>query len=106
LRLSAVIYLPRRQGRLERGAASPEKNVTPVAVANHPRGNDRSRGGRRHNRKSWTEGPKPTHEKLIAALESLNRFDLGGVDVTYGPGVRTGTCYIDITIVKGGKFIR
>jgi len=52
-------------------------------------------------------GPKPTRDKLITALESLNRFDLGGVDVTYGPGIRTGTSYIDITIVsKTGKFIR
>jgi branched-chain amino acid transport system substrate-binding protein len=52
-------------------------------------------------------GPKPTRDKLITALESLNRFDLGGVDVTYGPGTRTGTRYIDITIVsRTGKFIR
>src|SRR6266705_1732670 len=52
-------------------------------------------------------GPKPTREKLVTALESLNRFDLGGVDVTYGPGTRTGTSYIDITIVsRTGKFIR
>jgi len=52
-------------------------------------------------------GPKPTREKLVAALESMNRFDLGGLDVTYGPGKRTGTSYIDITIVsKTGKFMR
>jgi len=52
-------------------------------------------------------GPKPTREKLVTALESMNRFDLGGIDVTYGPGTRTGTRYIDITIVsKAGVFIR
>jgi len=52
-------------------------------------------------------GPKPTREKLVAALESMNRFDLGGVDVSYGPGTRTGTSYIDITIVsKTGRFMR
>ena len=52
-------------------------------------------------------GPKPTREKLIAALESLDRFDLGGVDVTYGPGIRTGTRYIDITIIsKTGNYLR
>ncbi len=52
-------------------------------------------------------GPKPTREKLVAALESLNRFDLGGVDVTYGPGIRTGTRYIDITIIsKTGHYVR
>jgi ABC-type branched-subunit amino acid transport system substrate-binding protein len=52
-------------------------------------------------------GPRPTREKLVAALESLKRFDLGGIDVTYGPGIRTGTSYIDITIVsRTGKFVR
>jgi ABC-type branched-subunit amino acid transport system substrate-binding protein len=52
-------------------------------------------------------GPKPTREKLVAALESMRRFDLGGVDVTYGPGIRAGTSYIDITIVsRTGKFMR
>jgi len=52
-------------------------------------------------------GPRATREKVVASLESLNRFGLGGVDVTYGPGKRTGTSYIDITIVgKSGKFLR
>jgi ABC-type branched-subunit amino acid transport system substrate-binding protein len=52
-------------------------------------------------------GPKPTREKLIAGLESMNRYDMGGVDVTYGPNNRTGTTFIDITIIsKNGKFVR
>ncbi len=52
-------------------------------------------------------GPKPTREKLIAGLESMQRYDLGGVEVTYGPQVRTGTTYIDITIIgRNGKFVR
>jgi len=52
-------------------------------------------------------GPKPTREKLIAGLESLDKFDMGGVDVTYGPQLRTGTSFIDITIIsKNGKFVR
>jgi ABC-type branched-subunit amino acid transport system substrate-binding protein len=52
-------------------------------------------------------GPKPTREKLITGLESMRGFDLGGVLVTYGPGVRTGTSFIDITIIsKTGKFVR
>jgi len=52
-------------------------------------------------------GPKPTREKLIAGLESMNRYDMGGVDVTYGPHNRTGTTYIDLTIIgKSGKFVR
>lgn len=52
-------------------------------------------------------GPKPTREKLITALESMQRLDLGGVDVTYGPQKRTGTEYIDITIInRNGMFVR
>ena len=52
-------------------------------------------------------GKQPTREKLIAGLESMKAFDLGGLDVTYGPNLRTGTTYIDITIIsKSGKFVR
>jgi len=52
-------------------------------------------------------GPKPTREKLIAGLESLNKFDMGGVDVSYGPELRAGTSFIDLTIIsKSGKFVR
>jgi len=52
-------------------------------------------------------GKQPTRDKLIAGLESMQQFDLGGVDVSYGPELRTGTSYIDITIIgKSGKFVR
>jgi ABC-type branched-subunit amino acid transport system substrate-binding protein len=52
-------------------------------------------------------GPKPTREKLIAGLESLEKFDMGGVDVSYGPQLRAGTSFIDLTIIsKSGKFVR
>jgi ABC-type branched-subunit amino acid transport system substrate-binding protein len=52
-------------------------------------------------------GAKPTREKLIAGLESLNKFDMGGVDVSYGPDLRAGTSFNDITIIsKSGKFVR
>jgi branched-chain amino acid transport system substrate-binding protein len=52
-------------------------------------------------------GKQPTREKLIAGLESMKAFDLGGLDVSYGPDLRAGTTYIDITIVgRNGKFVR
>jgi len=52
-------------------------------------------------------GPRPTREKLVAALESMQRLDLGGVDVTYGQQNRTGTQYIDLTIInRAGMFVR
>jgi ABC-type branched-subunit amino acid transport system substrate-binding protein len=51
-------------------------------------------------------GPAPTREKLVAALETLQRHDLGGVEVTYGPGVRAGSNYTDITMIdKRGQLI-
>ena len=51
-------------------------------------------------------GPQPTREKLIKGLESMNRVDLGGIFVTYGPDDRTGTTFVDLTVVsKDGKFI-
>jgi len=52
-------------------------------------------------------GKQPTRDKLIAGLEAMQQFDLGGVDVSYGPELRAGTSYIDITIIgKNGKFVR
>jgi ABC-type branched-subunit amino acid transport system substrate-binding protein len=52
-------------------------------------------------------GKQPTREKLIAGLESLKQFDLGGIDVTYGPSLRVGTSFIDLTIIgRSGKFVR
>ena len=53
-------------------------------------------------------GKEPTREKLINGLESMKGFDLGGgLDVTYGPNLRVGTSYIDLTIIsKTGKFVR
>jgi ABC-type branched-subunit amino acid transport system substrate-binding protein len=52
-------------------------------------------------------GKQPTREKLIAGLETMKGYDLGGLDVTYGPNLRTGTSYIDLTIIgKAGKFVR
>ena len=52
-------------------------------------------------------GPRPTREKFVAALEGLQRFDLGGVVVSYGPQARTGSQYVELTIIgRQGKFIR
>jgi len=52
-------------------------------------------------------GPAPTREKLVAALESMNRLDLGGIDVTYGHGNRSGASFIDLTMIgRDGKYMR
>jgi ABC-type branched-subunit amino acid transport system substrate-binding protein len=52
-------------------------------------------------------GPKPTREKVQVALESLQKFDLGGLEITYGPDDHTGLDFADLSIIgTDGKFRR
>ncbi|QIL83400.1 ABC transporter substrate-binding protein [Diaphorobacter sp. HDW4A] len=49
-------------------------------------------------------GPKVDRESLIAGLESLSDFDLGGVRMRFGKGRREGNTYTDIvTVDANGK---
>ena len=51
--------------------------------------------------------PKPTREKLILALESINRFDIGGLEISYSKDDHTGLDFTDLSIIgKDGKFQR
>ena len=52
-------------------------------------------------------GPKPTRDKMQAALESIRKFDLGGLEVTYGADDHTGLDFADLSIIgSDGKFKR
>jgi len=52
-------------------------------------------------------GPKPTREKVHTALESLRKFDLGGLEISYGPADHTGLDFADLAIIgPDGKFRR
>jgi branched-chain amino acid transport system substrate-binding protein len=52
-------------------------------------------------------GREPTPASLVQALESLGEVDLGGFRVRYGPGERTGSSFVDSTIITvGGRFMR
>lgn len=52
-------------------------------------------------------GPKPTREKIRASLESLQNFDLGGLQISYAPGDHTGLDFADLSIVGvDGRFRR
>ena len=52
-------------------------------------------------------GPNPTRAKLIAALEGIRNFDLGGLEVSYGPDDHTGLDVADLSIIGlDGKFKR
>lgn len=52
-------------------------------------------------------GPGLTREAFVQALESLRRHDLGGIEIGYGPGRRTGSAYVELSILtEDGKYRR
>ena len=52
-------------------------------------------------------GPKPNRERLQAALEGLQKFDLGGLEVSYSPTDHSGLDFADLSIITSdGKFRR
>lgn len=52
-------------------------------------------------------GPKPTALRLRDALESMQKFDLGGVEVSYSATDHTGLDFADLSIIgSDGKFRR
>ena len=51
-------------------------------------------------------GKEPTRDKLIATLEGMHDFDLGGEVVNFGPD-HVGRRFVELTIVgKDGRFLR
>ena len=51
--------------------------------------------------------PKPTRERLQAALEDMQNFDLGGLVISYSPTDHTGLDFADLSIISAdGKFRR
>lgn len=52
-------------------------------------------------------GPKPSRDKLQAALESIRKLDLGGLEVNYSPEDHSGLDFADLSIIgTDGKFRR
>jgi branched-chain amino acid transport system substrate-binding protein len=52
-------------------------------------------------------GPQPTREGFVRALESMQRLDLGGLMVTYGPHDHTGSEFVELTMIgRDGRFVR
>jgi len=52
-------------------------------------------------------GKNPTREKLIAALETMDPYDVGGFKITYTPTDHRGSRFVDLTIIsKEQKFVR
>lgn len=52
-------------------------------------------------------GGKPTRARIQAALEGMQKFDLGGMDISYSPGNHSGLDFADLSIISAsGKFRR
>ncbi|MBX3638046.1 MAG: ABC transporter substrate-binding protein [Rubrivivax sp.] len=52
-------------------------------------------------------GPNPTRASLLAALNGMGRYDLGGLEVGYSATDRTGLDYADLSIIGAdGRFMR
>lgn len=52
-------------------------------------------------------GPEPTRARVLAALESLHDFDLGGMTVSYGPRERVGSRFVEVTVIGGdGRLLK
>jgi ABC-type branched-subunit amino acid transport system substrate-binding protein len=52
-------------------------------------------------------GPNPTRDKLRRALETFNRVDIGGLELSYSATDHTGLDYADLSIIgPDGKFRR
>jgi ABC-type branched-subunit amino acid transport system substrate-binding protein len=51
-------------------------------------------------------GHVPTRASIIAGLEQIEAFDLGGMRVGYGKGTREGNHFVDVAVIgSGGRFI-
>ncbi len=52
-------------------------------------------------------GPKPSRERIQAALEGLGKFDIGGLEVNFSPQDHTGLDFADLSIITSdGRFRR
>jgi len=52
-------------------------------------------------------GPRPTRDKVVAGLNSVHKFDIGGMEVSYSAANHTGLDFVDLSIVGAdGRFRR
>jgi ABC-type branched-subunit amino acid transport system substrate-binding protein len=89
-----------KQAREYANAANGSDRVTPAMLEGFAGAKVLVEGLRR-------AGKQPTREKLRDALESLHRYDIGGLEVSFSPTSHTGLDYTDLSIIgKDGKFQR
>ena len=52
------------------------------------------------------QGARPTREGIAATLDAMNSFDLGGYVVGFKPGMRSGSRFVELSIISGAGKIR
>lgn len=52
------------------------------------------------------QGNRPTREGVAAALDAMDSYDLGGYVVGFKPGMRTGSKFVELSIISGTGKIR
>jgi ABC-type branched-subunit amino acid transport system substrate-binding protein len=49
---------------------------------------------------------KPTREGMLAALDTMDNYNMGGYVVGFKPGMRTGSKFVELSIISGAGKIR
>ncbi|MBI2768640.1 MAG: ABC transporter substrate-binding protein [Burkholderiales bacterium] len=52
------------------------------------------------------QGSRPTRQGMVEALDSMDSFDLGGYNVGFKPGMRSGSKFVELSIISGSGKIR
>jgi branched-chain amino acid transport system substrate-binding protein len=52
------------------------------------------------------QGARPSREGTIAALDSMDNYNLGGYAVGFKPGMRSGSRFVELSIISGAGKIR
>ena len=57
--------------------------------------------------RSEVAAPRPSRERILAALNAMDYLDLGGLEIGYSPTDHTGLDFADLSIIGAdGKFRR
>jgi hypothetical protein len=51
-------------------------------------------------------GPKPTRQTVLAALNGIRRYDLGGLEVSFTPTDHSGVNFADLSIISAAGHFR
>jgi branched-chain amino acid transport system substrate-binding protein len=89
-----------KEARQLQKAATGDDRVTPAMLEGFAGAKVLTEGLRR-------AGKQPTREKLRESLETLHRYDIGGLEVSFSATSHTGLDYTDLSIIgSDGKFTR